>query len=155
MITLNGMYRWTALMLFFIFCTVYKTNALICYHCSNKEQKGCGEDFHSYLFEGMRCDGVGAKCALQRNPPLVGWVGFIRGCYIPGMLPGVNDSVGCRYWSGANNLTALYCFCKTDYCNSGPPLQSSLTRFGWPFYLAHASGLFFIIHWIIADGDSS
>ena len=79
-----------------------------------------------------------------------GWVGFIRGCYSRGMLPGVNDSAGCRYWRGPNNLTALYCFCTTDYCNSGPPLKSNWTGFGWLFYLAHASVLFFTVHWIVS-----
>lgn len=149
MFTQNGMYCCAAVFIVLMTCAVYKTNALICYHCSNKEQKGCAEDFHSYLFEGTKCRGADAKCALQRNPPLNGWVGFIRGCYSPGMLPGVNDSAGCRYWRGANNLTALYCFCTKDYCNSAPPLHD-LTRFGWLFYFAHASGLFFIVQWIIS-----
>ncbi|XP_029657813.1 uncharacterized protein LOC115232082 isoform X2 [Octopus sinensis] len=96
--------------------------ALTCYYCSNRVEKACGGNFQSYLFKSSTCDSTYSKCALQKNPPLKdGWIGYIRGCYKQGALQGIDDSNGCRYWtSPLNNMTALYCFCDTDYCNSSP-----------------------------------
>ncbi|GAB1601847.1 hypothetical protein Ahia01_000463200, partial [Argonauta hians] len=98
--------------------------ALTCYHCSNFKQEACGGNFQSYLFDGFQCDSMSTKCALQKNSPVEGgWIGFIRGCYTRGMLPGIDDNNGCRLWT-VNNMTALYCFCETDFCNGTPSNQS-------------------------------
>ena len=50
---------------------------------------------------------------------------ILRGCYIPGQLPGLNHSLGCREWTNGGGFAALYCFCDTHLCNGAPSVKAA------------------------------
>ncbi|ESO82365.1 hypothetical protein LOTGIDRAFT_169984 [Lottia gigantea] len=117
-------------------------DSIRCYICSNTNNLACGLDFKTYQFKTEDCIDPNAKCGKQTQMPLEGdvsthgWVGVLRSCYLPGSLPGINETNGCHMWTNYDqNFTASYCFCDTDKCNSAYTFHSA------PHFITFASVL--------------
>ncbi|CAH1786036.1 unnamed protein product [Owenia fusiformis] len=106
---------------FVVMTLLHEGVSLLCYECVSTKNPSCGRYFDSTSHTPVNCEEQEGSnktytCAAQRQTEHQ--FSILRGCYPLNLIPGLNDSNGCRmFMNPSNNYSALYCFCNTDNCN--------------------------------------